>query len=68
MMTPKYDGIVTILITFGILIGVSIWGFWELVDWLFIDDSIRVTKPLIPKLELIIVDNVIDTIYVYQKP
>lgn len=68
MMTPKYDGIVTILITFGILIGVLIWVTCELVDWLFIDDSIRVTKPLIPKLELIIVDNVIDTVYVYQKP
>lgn len=44
------------------------WGLWELVDWLWIDDAIRVTKPLVPELELTVKDNVIDTIYVYRIP
>ena len=44
------------------------WGCWELIDWLFIDDAIRVTEPLVPELELTVKDNVIDTIYVYRLP
>ena len=44
------------------------WGLWELIDWLWIDDAIRVTEPLVPELELTVKDNVIDTIYVYRIP
>lgn len=45
-----------------------IWGVYEVVDWLFIDNAIRVTEPLVPELELTVKDNVIDTVYVYRLP
>ena len=60
------DGIVPALIVFGMIISLSIWGCWELVDWLFIDDAIRVTTPIIPEIELVVKDNIVDTIYVYH--
>lgn len=44
------------------------WGGYELVDWLFVDDSIRSTKIINPEIELVVKNNVIDTIYVYRKP
>lgn len=68
MEAPNLEGLVPGLIVMGILIVAAAWGVWELVDWLFIDDAIRVTEPLIPELELTVKDNVIDTIYVYRMP
>lgn len=68
MEAPNLDGLVPALIFFGILICAIIWGLWELVDWLWIDNAIRVTEPLVPELELTVKDNVIDTIYVYRIP
>lgn len=62
------DGLVPALITLGAVIVLIIWGLWKLIDWAFIDDSIRVTEPLIPELELTVKDNVIDTVYVYRIP
>ena len=62
------DGVVSGLITIGILIVVVIWGGWELIDWLFIDDAIKVTEPIVPELEIIVKDNVVDTLYIYRKP
>ncbi len=44
------------------------WGGYELVDWLFIDDSIRSEKIIEPEIELVVRDNVVDTIYVYRHP
>lgn len=62
------DGIVETLIGFGIFIALCIWGCWELVDYFFIDDAIKVSTPIIPEIELIIENNVVDTLYVYRKP
>ena len=62
------DGVVSGLITIGILIVVVIWGGWELIDWLFIDDAIKVAEPIVPELEIIVKDNVVDTLYIYRKP
>jgi len=56
------------LIWFGALIILAIWGCWELVDWLFIDEAIRSTIPIVPKIELVIKNNVVDTVYVYRLP
>lgn len=56
------------LIWFGAAIILALWGSWELVDWLFIDDSIKSSTPIIPEIQLIIKNNVVDTIYVYRKP
>lgn len=68
MEAPNLDGLVPGLIIIGILFCAIVWGLWELVDWLWIDDAIRVTEPLVPELELTVKDNVIDTIYVYRIP
>lgn len=56
------------LILIGLLIGGVLWGSWELIDWIWIDDAIKVSKPITPELEIIVKDNVVDTLYVYRKP
>jgi hypothetical protein len=56
------------LIWLGAFIILAIWGCWELIDWLWIDDAIRSTKPITPEIELVIKNNVVDTVYVYRKP
>lgn len=68
MEAPDLGGVVPVLIIFGIIIAVAVFGCWGLIDYLWIDDSIRVSEPLIPKLELTVKDNIIDTVYVYQLP
>jgi hypothetical protein len=56
------------LILLGAFVVLASWGCWELIDWLWIDDAIRSNKKIVPEVELIIKDNVVDTIYVYRKP
>lgn len=67
-MKINLDGLFPTLIIIGLLIGLLIWGSWELVDWLFIDDAIKTSKPIIPELEITVKNNKIDTLYVYRKP
>ncbi len=62
------EGLIDAIIILCILSVVVFWGGWELIDWLFIDDAIKVTRPLVPELEITVKDNVIDTLYVYRKP
>jgi hypothetical protein len=62
------DGLIPTLMFLGALIVLVVWGVWKLIDWVFNDDAIRVTEPMVPELELTVKDNVIDTIYVYRKP
>ncbi len=53
----------------GAIILASIFGIWKLVDWLFIDDAIKVNEPLKPiRIELVVENNKIDTLYVYELP
>ena len=47
----------TPLIWMGLIIGLALWGGWEVIDWLLIDDAIRVSHPITPEIELIINDN-----------
>lgn len=61
------ENIGTAIIYLCILCVLVFWGGYELIDWLFIDDAIRVTAPIIPEIEIIVKDNVIDTIYVYHE-
>jgi len=63
-MTPNFDGLVTMLITLGVITGLSVWGFMSLVS----SNDIRSTEPIVPQIELVVEDNVVDTIYVYKKP
>jgi len=30
------------------------WGCYELVDWLFIDDAIKCSKPITPEIQLVV--------------
>lgn len=62
------DGIVETLIVFGIMIILAIWGSWELIDWLFIDDVIESTTLITPEIKLVIKNNMVDTVYVYRQP
>lgn len=68
MEAPNLSGMFTGLILIGLLIGGVLWGSWELIDWIWIDDAIKVSKPITPELEIIVKDNVVDTLYVYRKP
>ena len=54
------------LILFGAFIVLAIWGCWGLIDYLWIDDAIRSSKIIIPEMELVIKNNVVDTVYVYR--
>lgn len=56
--------VVTPLIVIGMIIMGVIWG---IVNWT-IDDSIRVSEPIQPTIELVIKNNQVDTIYTYRKP
>ncbi len=63
-MTPKLDGLVPMLITLGVIIGLSVCGFMSLVS----SNDIRSTEPIAPQIELVVEDNVVDTIYIYKEP
>lgn len=64
----NFNEVISTLIVFGICVGLALWGFWALVDWLWIDVAIRSTTPITPEIELVVKDNVVDTIYVYRQP
>jgi len=64
----NFDGVFTALLMGGLFIGLAVWGAWELIDWILIDDAIKTTSPIVPEIELIIQDNKVDTLYVYRKP
>jgi len=59
-------GVVEALMIFCICVGFFVWGMWELIDWWFIDDSIRSSEIIIPEIELVIKNNAVDTVYVYR--
>ncbi|MCP4520957.1 MAG: hypothetical protein GY827_04565 [Cytophagales bacterium] len=63
-MTPNLDGLVPMLITLGVIIGLSVCGFMSLVS----SNDIRSTEPIAPQIELVVEDNVVDTIYIYKEP
>lgn len=59
---------IMVLFWAGILVMFGIWGFWELIDWLFIEDVIKSKTLLVPEIRLVVKNNIVDTIYVYHKP
>ena len=62
------NGVIESLIVMCICIGLACWGLWEIIDWLWIDDAIRTTTPITPEIQLVVKDNIVDTIYVYRQP
>lgn len=63
------DGLVPGLITIGVVFTLVIWGVVELILWIWFDDrhDIRSKTKIEPKIELVIENNKVDTIYVYSK-
>lgn len=64
MKSVDLIGIFTFFIIIGVLIGLSVWGIWEYGH----DDTIKVHEPLTPEIQLIVKDNVVDTLYIYRNP
>ena len=62
------EGFLQSIIILCIICVLLFWGGYELVDWLFIDHAIKTTEPIIPEIEIIVKDNVVDTLYVYRQP
>ena len=63
-----YSFNITPILWLCFFVGFVIWGCWELIDWLWIDEVIKSTKPITPELEIIVKDNIIDTLYIYRQP
>ncbi len=63
-----YNFDLTPLIWFAAICVLAIWGCWELVDWLWIDETIRSSVPITPELEIVVKNNIVDTVYVYREP
>lgn len=40
-----FDGLFTGLILIGVAIVLILWGGWEIIDWVFIDDAMKVSNP-----------------------
>jgi len=62
-MIPNLDGLVPMLITLGVIIGLSVWGFMSLVS----SNDIVSEEPIVPELRIVVEDNVIDTMYIYKE-
>jgi hypothetical protein len=62
----KTDGFVETLIGFGLFIGLGCWAIFSMIDYFFIFDGIKSETPIEPKIELVIKDNKVDTLYVYE--
>lgn len=59
------DGALNLMcLVVGALAVGAVWGGVELLT----DDDIRVREPLTPRIELVVEDNVVDTVYVYERP
>ena len=67
MESPDLDGMFTALIVFGCVIVGIVWGGWELIDWLLIDNVIESKEIITPEIKLIINENnQVDTLYIYK--
>ena len=67
-MSGNFGDIFKAFFTIGLVLGLLIFGLYLLVDNFFIDHAIKVKKPIKPTIELVVKNNVVDTVYVYRKP
>ena len=68
MMYGGSDNFLGGIITFCIIIVALSFSAYFTIDWLLIDDAIKVTEPIKPELEIFVKDNVVDTLYIYREP
>lgn len=61
------DGFIETLIGFGVLIGLCVWGLFSVYDYYFVFDGIKSKTKIIPKIELIIENGKVDTLYIYEQ-
>jgi|JI10StandDraft_1071094.scaffolds.fasta_scaffold391506_2 hypothetical protein len=59
------SAIISGMIAIGIAGAAVVGLIWGIVEWTT-DDAIRVREPLTPRIELIVEDNIVDTVYVYD--
>ena len=52
----------------ALIIVISVWGLSELANYLWVDDEIHSTEQIVPEIELVVKDSLVDTIYVYKMP
>ena len=68
MMSLDFSGAFYGLLVTGLAIGAVVVGLiWGGVAF-FTEDDIRVREPLVPRIELVVEDNVVDTVFVYERP
>lgn len=52
----------------GILSMFVIWGVWELIDYIWIDEVIKSHHVITPTLEISVRNGIADTLYIYKQP
>lgn len=67
-MGPVGEGFGTALIIMIVICGGLFYGIFRGLEHWITDGSIRSEKPIKPRIELVIRNNRVDTIYVYKNP
>lgn len=62
-----YDFYIRSVLWLVFILGLGIWGAWEVIDYFFIDEVIKSETIITPEIEIIVNNNIVDTIYVYRQ-
>ncbi len=62
------DGLLGAIVFCCICAVIICFGAYALVDWLFIFDGIKSDVLITPEIQIVVVDNVVDTLYIYKNP
>lgn len=67
MYNINIGGAIAFLAVVAFLLGLCVWGVWELIDFFFIEDGILSPELIEPEIRLVVKDNIVDTLYYYQE-
>ena len=62
-MDSLFTALVVGLVSFGLMLMV---GLYSLIDYVFIDDTFEVSRPIKPQIKLVTDGKTVDTVYVYK--